>query len=139
MNEASNPSIPPVMRAEQAPAPDRSLIRLWAGVLLPPLGWVADLLSRYLMLRWVNVHDVRWPLHLATAVCLAVVALGGLLSWRTLAAGRRIRRGDDAMADTARDGRITMGLWGLGLGLFFLLLILAQAFPSFVLSPREIT
>ena len=38
--------------------------------------------------------------------------------------------------ETARDGRVTMGLWGLGLALFFLLLILAQAFPSFVLSPR---
>lgn len=139
MNQASSSSIPPALQSEQAPAPDRGLSRLWAGVLLPPLGWVADLLSRYLMLRWVNVHDVRWPLHLATAVCFAVVALGGLLSWRTLAAGRRIRRADNPMAETARDGRVTMGLWGMGLALFFLLLILAQVFPSFVLSPREIT
>jgi hypothetical protein len=139
MNEASSPSIPPALQSEQAPAPDRSLVRLWAGVLLPPLGWVADLLSRYLLVRWVNVHDVRWPLHLATAICQALVAAGALLSWRTLAAGRRLRRVENPIAETARDARVTMGLWGLGLALFFLLLILAQAFPSFVLSPREIT
>jgi hypothetical protein len=139
MARVSSSSIDSAMESEQAPAPDRGLVRLWAGVLLPPLGWVADLLSRYLMLRWVNVHDVRWPLHLATVICLAVVAAGALLSWRTLAAGRRIRPAEDVLAEAARDGRVTMGWWGLGLSLFFLLLILAQAFPSFVLSPREIT
>jgi hypothetical protein len=110
-----------------APRPAPALIRAWVGVLLAPASWVADLLSRYMLIRYSNIHDVHWPLRISTLFCLALVLLGGWLC-------QRVRREAEPGALVA-----TLALWGLGLAAFFLLLILAQAYPAFVLSAREIT
>lgn len=105
---------------------DRSPLRLWIGVLLPPIGWMSDFLVRYFVIRFANIHDRRWPMTLATAGGLVLLLAGAALCWRAL-------RGAN------REAPATLARWGLGLAAFFLLLILAQAFPTLELGPREIT
>jgi uncharacterized iron-regulated membrane protein len=93
-----------------------------------------------MLIRYTNVHDRRWPLHVPTAVCLAVAILGGAICWRARREVQKARgepNGDGE--ETAREAVGTLALWGLALAAYFLLLILAQAYPAFVLSPREIT
>lgn len=106
--------------------PDRALARVWIGVLLPPIGWASDFLIRYFVIRFANIHDRRWPMALATVAGLALLGAGAALSWR-------------AHREAGREAPATLARWGLGLAAFFLLLILAQAFPTLVLGPREIT
>jgi hypothetical protein len=110
-----------------APRPATALVRVWFGVLLPPASWVADFLTRYLLIRYSNISDRRWPQRVPTVICVALLLLGAALC-------RRARRDAAPGSDVA-----TLALWGLGLAAFFLLLLLAQAYPSFVLGVREIT
>jgi hypothetical protein len=121
-----------------APEPGRALVRAWLGVLLPPAGWIADFLCSYFAVRFASVHERTWPLWLATAGGVAAVAVGAALSWEARrgatvpsAPGRR----DDASALSVR----SLAGWGLALAAFFLLLILANAYPLLALGPREIT
>jgi hypothetical protein len=101
------------------------LARAWVGVLLPPISWLADFLVRYTVVRFANIHDLRWPMTVSTIAAIGLLLLGVGLCWRA-------RR-------QAPPSAATLANWGLGLAAFFLLLILAQAFPTLVLSPREIT
>src|SRR4051812_2989425 len=112
--------------ATAAPRPDRGLIAAWLGLLLPPVSWVSDFMLRYLGTRYASIHDRRWPQHMATAIGLGLLGLGVWLSWR-------VRRQNEDKEVAA------LGTWGLMLAAFFLLLILANAFPTLVLSPREIS
>ena len=107
-------------------ATDRALARLWIGVLLPPAAWLADFMIRYFVIRFANIHDRRWPMTLATGLGLVLLLAGAALCWRE-------------HREAKRDAHATLALWGLGLAAFFFLLIVAQAFPTLVLSPREIT
>jgi hypothetical protein len=96
------------------------------GVLLPPIGWLSDFMVRYFVIRFANIHDRRWPMGLATAGGLVLLSLGAALCWR-------------AHREATSEEPATLARWGLGLAAFFLLLILAQAFPTLQLGPREIT
>jgi hypothetical protein len=108
-----------------------ALTRLWIGVLLAPASWIADLLVRYLMIRFANTHDRRWLLHVPTIICLSLLLAGGYLCWRE----RRSAHG----GDPSLKARATLAGWGLALAAYFLLLILTQAYPGFALSVQEIT
>jgi hypothetical protein len=110
-----------------APRPAAALVRVWVGVLLPAASWVADFLTHYLLIRYSNINDRRWPQRVPTVICLALLLLGVGLC-------RRARREAPPGSDVAM-----LALWGLTLAAFFLLLMLAQAYPSFVLSVREIS
>lgn len=119
-------ALDPPSGSPHAARPDRALVRLWVGVLLPPLAWVVDFLVRTFAVRYANIHERRWPMTASTVVAVVLVLAGAALCRQ---AGREAKR--DAPAIVAR--------WGLGLAAFFLLLILAQAFPTLILRPREIT
>ena len=110
----------------QAPRLAPGLVRLWIGVLLAPVSWVADFIIRYFAVRYASIHDQHWPFVLSTAGGLILLAVGATLCWRA--------RRDAGDAGTRR----TLAAWGLGLALFFFLLILGEAFPNLILSPAEI-
>jgi hypothetical protein len=120
----------PPSSGTEATRPDRALVRLWVGVLLAPASWMADFMVRYLSVRYANIHDRRWPMVTSTAVAVVLLLFGAGLCWH-----QRQRAARDASSDAAR----TLATWGLGLAAFFLLLILAQAFPTLVLRAREIS
>jgi hypothetical protein len=108
------------------------------GVLLSPAAWIADFLSRYMLIRFVNVHGQRWPLHMCTVISAILVALGAMLCWRACV---RPRAGSTAQhhETSSPESVVALARWGLALAAFFLLLILAQAYPAFVLNVQEIT
>jgi hypothetical protein len=135
---------------------------LWVGVLLPAASWVVDLVARYMLVRFASAHRVRWPLRAATLACLGALLVGAVLCWRARAEGRRLLGAkarpaapgaaagaapDETPGDWPGGGehirrahtQITLSTWGLAMAAFFLLLILAQAYPSFVLDVQEIT
>lgn len=119
-------TLDPPAAGPEATRPEGALARVWIGVLLAPASWAADFMVRYFAIRYANIHDRRWPMAASTIVALLPLIVGAALCWRER------RR---AKADTIE----TLANWGLALAVFFLLLILAQAFPTLVLRAREIT
>jgi hypothetical protein len=112
------------------------LARLWLGVLLPPAAWVTDLLARYMAIRYANLHGRLWPLHVSTGIGLAMLLVGVTLCWRTR---RTAIQHGNLQAGMEANAMATLSSWGLALALFFFLLIAAQAYPTLVLTVREIT
>lgn len=120
-------------QSPQAGRPGSALVRLWIGVLLAPAGWLSDFMVRYLVIRYANIHDRRWPMLVSTAGGLALVLTGAWLCWRARAAA-------EVHAPAASDQHVAhLAVWGLALAVYFLVLILAQATPTLVLGPSEIT
>jgi hypothetical protein len=105
----------------------RSLKAAWLGAALCPLGWIADLLVRYGVMRYASTHGVRWPLILSSTGGVAMIAAGAGLCLATL---RRAAPRPDVD---------TIARWGLLLAAFFFLLVMAEAYPVLVLGPNEIT
>jgi hypothetical protein len=109
---------------------------LWAAVLAAPLAWVTDFNVRYLLIRTVNATDRVFLLHLVTALTFTTTLAAGVTCWLL-----RHRR-PTASSEPGRDPERTphrLALWGLALALFFGLLILAEAFPTLILGPRDLT
>jgi hypothetical protein len=112
--------------------------RIWAVTLLSPLVWIADFLGKLFLSRTVNASERKLPLHLMTAVALAAI-LGALWISR-----QQVRRGT-ALLNEAPDadraaiaaGR-SVAKWGVGLALFFALLVAAMSVPTLVLDPRAL-
>jgi hypothetical protein len=126
-------------QSPQAGRPGPALVRLWIGVLLAPVGWLSDFMVRYLVIRYANIHDRRWPMLVCTAGGLALVLTGAWLCWRARAAAAEAME-TEGYAPAASDQHVAhIARWGLALAAYFLVLILAQATPTLVLSPSEIT
>jgi hypothetical protein len=126
------------MKESLAPPRDPGRTRLLVGLLAPPLAWIIDLGALIMLTRTNSARQITWPVYLVTAAALALTALGGLVCWRACQitdAGRRRPRS----AALSQEATITLASWGLALAVFFALLIVAQAYPSLVLTPTEIT
>jgi uncharacterized membrane protein len=109
--------------------PERSLALLCAGVLAAPLAWAFDFMSRYLLIRTASRRDSVTLMHGATLLSLLVVGAGVFICLR-------YRRKDDSpQAATHR----RVALWGLALAAYFALAIIAQAYPTLVLGPRDLS
>src|SRR5207237_8655085 len=103
------------------PAPVPALVRAWIGVLLPPVAWLSDFLVRYLVVRWTNVHDRRWPPRLSSVAAAVLVLVGAAICAHTRRAARSpatLRAAGEASAQRIA----TLAGWGLALAAFFLLL-----------------
>jgi hypothetical protein len=109
-------------------------VRLWAGLLLPPLAWVADLMGRYALVRLASARRIVWPMHVMTAGALVLLGAGAWLCWSER---RRFAR-ERTAAPLDGSAAPTVAVWGLALAPFFLLMILAEAVPSFGLGPAEV-
>jgi len=106
-------------------------VRLWLGVLLPPIGWIIDLLGQYALTRWAYLHARVWPLWVAGAVGLSACGWGAVFAWG--ARKRQTGSGDDRANHRAMAG------WGMALAVYFFALILAPSVPLLVLDIRELT
>jgi hypothetical protein len=119
------------------PARPPGLVVGWVGALLPPVAWLGDFLLRYFVVRWAHIHDRRWPPQVSAAIAVLLVLLGAALSLRARHAARSVPADGDPPG--AGSTVATLSSWGLALAAYFLLLVLAETYPTFILTAREIT
>jgi hypothetical protein len=123
-------SIDPSTRIPEA----RRIAALWAGLLLAPLAFLLSLEVSYAAVTRACFDTGRGLIHLVQLGCLALAVVGGLVAWRTWRAEGSAWPGQEGGAP----GR-TRFMAGLGLltSALFVLVILAQGIPGFVLSPCQ--
>ena len=103
----------------------RGLITLWAGVLAGPAAWAATQQVLYLLvtLECSFGREARlWPV---IGAAILIAAGGTWLSWRNWRPAER-----ETTAETDSVAR-WMGIAGMSLGVFSLLLIVAELVPVF--------
>jgi hypothetical protein len=116
---------------ERAPVSEGAL---WAGALAGPLAFFLHLQLDYVYVPWTCEQGGRWLLHLVALLAVALTAAGTWLSWRTLdRAGREWPEHQYAGGSVARS-RFVAGL-GVAMGALFLLVMLAQWIPIWILDP----
>jgi hypothetical protein len=107
-------------------------VALWIGVLGSAVIWLIQMQTSYSLLVWICSIQRNWPLHVISAFFGIVAAIPGLIAWREwreAAAAATERR------STGAGRRRFMAMLGLMLTAIFLLLIIAQAIPSFFFNP----
>jgi hypothetical protein len=104
---------------------------LWAGILAGPLAWAFDLTASYALVKWVCVSRNDALLHAISLISLAIVCGGAALSWVAL---RQTVNDVPLDGGQPRQRARFMALVGLTSSAFFVLVIVAEAIPNWVLD-----
>ncbi|HUR93784.1 MAG TPA: hypothetical protein VMY76_04320 [Gemmatimonadales bacterium] len=112
----------------------RRIAAIWAGLLLAPAAFLVNLELGYLVVRPSCLQGSVLPVHLVHLATMVLALLGALVAWRTWRLEGATWPGD-AGGPPAR----TRFMGGLGLvtSALFVLTMLAQWIPSFVLHPCQ--
>ncbi len=112
----------------------RLLLSLWAGVLLPPFAFLANLSVAYALVPISCVSGGRLALHLVHLGFLVLAVTGGLVAARSW-----IANGAEWPRETG--GRLGYRLFLAGSGLLsgatFTVVIVAQWIPTMMLNPCQ--
>lgn len=115
--------------------PDAREIRaLWIGALLPPVAFLINLEVAYALVPTACSSGTALPVHLVHLACLSLAIGGGLVAWRRWVAEGKLWPGEEGGA-SARS-RFMAGVGVLLSGLF-VLVIVVQWIPSFLLDPCQ--
>lgn len=106
----------------------REIVRLWSGLLGPPVIWLAALSANYALTGVACAGERAWILDLVNIAAMLLVGLTTFIAWRSW---REIGGGD--AGETVEGRRRLMALGGMANGAFFAIVILATAVPTFVL------
>ena len=89
----------------------RRLVALWAGILVAPAAFAANLQLGYMLVHPACLRNDLTPLHVVQILCLAAALGGGLIAWRALRWEQscRLRRG----RRTRRPIEVSSGAWRL--------------------------
>ncbi len=112
----------------------RGLAWLWFAVLSGPVTWAVDLVTSYALVKWACGSHGTWLLHLVSVAALAILGGGAAAAWWC-----HVRLRDEATLEGGRstDRSRFMALLGLVMNGLFLLVLVANAIPRFVLSPCQ--
>src|SRR5829696_8250191 len=99
---------------------------LWAGVMAGPLAWALHQQVSYMLVPTACAKGTEGMLHLVTMGALLIAVAGAWTSWRSW---KRLPEGPTDEGDTKETRRRFMALWGLGLSLAFILVIVAGEIP----------
>jgi hypothetical protein len=105
-------------------------IWLNVAVFLSPASWGVHLGLTYLVIPEVCAADATWVLHLITVGTALGCALGAFVAWRLMQHAEPFRRTDRY---ARRD--CYLGWVGLSMGIFFVLVTLAEGTPALFISP----
>lgn len=115
--------------------PDARQIRaLWVGLLLAPGAFLINLEVAYALVPTACSSRTELPVHLVHLACLLLTLYGLLTAWRCWTATGATWPGEDG--DPLARSRFMAGI-GLMVSAMFLLVIVAQWIPSFVLDPCQ--
>jgi hypothetical protein len=112
----------------------RHLRALWAGLLLAPVAFLINLEVAYALVPPACVSHNLLPVHLTHLACLLLALVGLLTAWRSWSTVGTNWPG--AAGDPLARSRFMAGT-GLLVSAMFLLVIVAQWIPSFVLDPCQ--
>lgn len=107
---------------------------LWLGPLIGPLAWITDLQVSYSLNRPACEQGSSLLLHSATLVALLIAAVGVWLTWRNWKrAGESWPGEEEGIIPRSR----FLAFVGFGVNVLFVLAIVTQAIPKFMLSPCQ--
>ena len=104
------------------------------AVLGAPVAWATEFAIAYSITQHACSTGHYWELHLSWIVFLAVTLLALFVSWRIWQAARHEPRPDRG---TAVERSHFMALFGLMSNGFFVVVIIAEAIPRFILTPCD--
>jgi uncharacterized membrane protein len=102
---------------------------LWFGVLGGALAWGVRFAWSYLLVPVACREEGTWMLHLVALGALVVAAAAGVVSWRSF------RRDPPEEADDVRQRRTVLGLVGVFLSGFFVVVTAFESVANFVIDP----
>ncbi|HET6796833.1 MAG TPA: hypothetical protein VFH40_06675 [Gemmatimonadales bacterium] len=112
----------------------RELRALWAGLLLAPTAFLLNLEVAYALVPTACSTHSRLLVHLVHLACLILAGLGLFAAWSSWSSSGEVWPGEDGT-------RLGRSRFMAGLGLLmsaqFMLVIVAQWIPSFLLSPCQ--
>ena len=105
---------------------------LWIAVLGPPVIWFVQMQTSYSLVMWACSSGRLWSIHVASLFFLILAAVPGWIGWKEWAAesGKETER-----VSRGAGRRRFMAMLGLMLTAIFILLIIAQAIPTFFFDP----
>ena len=109
------------------------ILALWFAVLAGPIAWAMNQELSYLFVPWACATGTRLMLHVVTIAALLLSLAGSVVGWQSW---RKSGDSDDAAGSAIGRSRF-MALGGMTLSVMFAVVILAQGFPSFLLSPCQ--
>ncbi len=109
----------------------RGIAALWFSVLAGPLAWAAMETIEWMMVPWACATGLIWYLYLITLVALLFPAAAGYAAWRMWhEAGAELEAEEGGSMGRTRG----MALGGMILSGMFILAIIAEAIPTFILG-----
>ena len=112
----------------------RHLRALWAGLLLAPIAFLINLELAYALVPPACSSHNLLPVHLTHLACLLLTVIGLVTAWRTWKTVGAHWPGE--AGDPLARSRF-MAATGLLVSGMFVLVILAQWIPSFILDPCQ--
>ena len=107
---------------------------LWFGILAGPLAFLLNLQLSYMLVHPVCVMAPRIILHLVPAGALLLTASGGVSAWRNW---QRTGQAESSQAGGVLPRSRFMAGVGLLTSGLFILVIVAQWLPNFILTPCQ--
>jgi hypothetical protein len=115
--------------------PDARQIRdLWLGLLLAPIAFLINLEVAYALVPTACSSRNELPVHLVHFACLLLTLYGLMTAWRSWKATGAIWPAGEG--DPPARSRFMAGT-GILVSAMFLLVIVAQWIPSFILDPCQ--
>jgi len=100
---------------------------LWAGVVLAPAAWAAQMGAVYALAGPACERQSRVILHVVTIICFLLAVASGIICWFYR---------NPASDDHAQDKRIGfLANYGVWASVYFALVIIAQAITTIMLDP----
>jgi hypothetical protein len=102
----------------------RSDWALWAGILVPPMAWAADLTVSYTLVKWACNHHTTTQIQIITVATLVAIAAAGWVGWTA-----QRERG----AQTENQRAAFMAELSLMTTVLFIVLTIAMSVPKWAL------
>lgn len=112
-------------------------LALWAGLLAPPLIWLALLETNYVLTYAACDGRQKWFLFATIAASLALAGAAGYATWRTGPPRDTDERSEPWTLKTREIRGRWMSMAGVAFTLWFLIVITAMTVPPLVLAPCD--